>query len=166
VPGGKRLAVLRHAKATHEPGFRDIDRPLTQRGQRDAAAAGRFLQARRIVPDLVLCSSSARTRQTWDHLAAGGGTPAGEVSYEPRVYGACADELLEIVGETQAGVGTLMIVGHNPAAQDLVLTLTGERDLAFPTCALAVIELPGTWARASAHGGRLALLWTPKRGAQ
>jgi phosphohistidine phosphatase len=165
VPGAKRLAVLRHAKATHEPGFRDIDRPLTHRGQRDAAAVGRFLQARGIVPDLVLCSSSARTTQTWDYLAAGGDAAAGEVSYEARVYGAGAEELIEIIEETSPGVGTLMIIGHNPAAQELVFTLTGERDLAFPTCALALIELQATWSQAAAQGGHLALLWTPKQGA-
>jgi phosphohistidine phosphatase len=158
--------VLRHAKATHEPGFRDIDRPLTKRGQRDAAAAGRFLQARDIVPDLVLCSSSTRTTQTWDYLAATGGPAAGAVSREPRIYGADADELLEIIEATPADIGTLMIVGHNPAAQELVLTLTGERDLAFPTCALALIELPGTWSQAAAASGRLTLLWTPKQGAR
>jgi phosphohistidine phosphatase len=164
VPGANRLVVLRHAKATHEPGFRDIDRPLTPRGQRDAAAAGRFLRGRGIVPDLVLCSSSARTTQTWDHLTAGGDAAAGEVSYEARIYDADADELLEIIEETPAGVGTLMIIGHNPAAQELVFILTGERDLAFPTCALALIDLPAGWSQASAPGGRLDLLWTPKQG--
>lgn len=164
MPGAKRLAVLRHAKATHEPGFRDIDRPLTRRGQRDAAAAGRFLQARGIVPDLVLCSSSARTTQTWDYLTAGGDAAAGEVSYEARIYDAGAEELLEIIEETPADVGTLMIVGHNPAMQELVFMLTGERDLAFPTCALALIGLSAGWPQASAHSGRLDLLWTPKQG--
>jgi phosphohistidine phosphatase len=154
--------VLRHAKATHEPGFCDIDRPLTRRGQRDAAAAGRFLQARRVVPDLVLCSSSARTTQTWDYLSAGGDLAAGEVSYEPGIYDACAAELLAIIEETRADVGTLMIIGHNPAAQELVVALTGEPDLAFPTCALALIELEGAWSQASVQSGHLALLWTPK----
>jgi phosphohistidine phosphatase len=163
VPGAKRLAVLRHAKATHEPGFRDINRPLTRRGQRDAAAVGRFLQARGIVPDLVLCSTSARTTQTWDYLTAAGDA-AGEVSYEARIYGAGAAELLEIIEQTPADVGTLMIVGHNPAAQELVFTLTGERDLAFPTCALALIELLGTWSQTAAQSGQLALMWTPKQG--
>jgi len=157
--------VLRHAKATHEPGFRDIDRPLTRRGQRDAAAAGRFLRARGIVPDLVLCSSSARTTQTWDYLTAGGDMAAAQVSYEPRIYDAGTAALLGIIGETPADVGTLMIVGHNPAAHELVLMLTGERDLTFPTCALAVIELEGTWSQAAAQSGHLSVLWTPKRGA-
>ncbi|HKB30696.1 MAG TPA: histidine phosphatase family protein [Streptosporangiaceae bacterium] len=163
----KRLAVLRHAKATHEPGFRDIDRPLTGRGRRDAAATGRFLLVEGIVPDLVLCSSSARTTQTWADLAAADpDAAAAEVTYDRGIYDADAGDLLEIVAATAADVGTLMIVGHNPAAAELVVTLTGDRDIAFPTCALAVIDLPGTWERATAGSGRLALLRTPKGAAR
>jgi phosphohistidine phosphatase len=169
VPGANRLAVLRHAKATHEFGFSDINRPLTKRGRRDAAAVGRFLRAQRIVPDLVLCSSSTRTRQTWQCLvasAAGVGdadeAAGGEVSYDPRVYDAGMEDLFELIKETPAEVCTLMIIGHNPAAHDLVLALTGDRDIEFPTCALAVIDMPEAWRQMPAAGGRLALLWAPK----
>ena len=173
MPGANRLAVLRHAKATHELGFSDINRPLTKRGRRDAAAVGRFLRAQGIVPDLVLCSSSSRTRQTWQYLTAGPAGEAGaadadeaaaggEVSYDPRIYDAGTEDLFELIKETPAEVSTLMIVGHNPAAHELVLALTGDRDIEFPTCALAVIDLPGAWEQVPADGGRLALLWTPK----
>ena len=87
------------------------------------------------------------------------------MSYDARIYDAGPEDLLEIIEETPVGVGTLMIVGHNPAAHELVLALTGERGIfAFPTCALAVIDLPGAWEHASAGGGRLALFWTPKGG--
>ncbi len=207
VPEVNRLAVLRHAKATHEPGFRDIDRPLTRRGQRDAAAVGRFLRIQGSFP-IWLSSNSSRTTQTWEYLAAGAaggpdgapeasagdpGAPgkarparagdagkagatgkakavgvvdpasvAGRVSYDPRIYDAGTEDLLEIIRETPAKVRTLMIVGHNPAVHELVLVLTGDHYVVFPTCALAVIDLPGRWEQTSAEGGRLGLFWTPK----
>ncbi len=209
MAGVNRLAVLRHAKATHEPGYSDINRPLTRRGQRDAAAVGRFLRTQGIVPDIVLCSSSSRTSETWDYLAAAqvtatgtissgtasSGTAsaratgptsgrtasaratgaadaattgivaaAGEVSYDERIYDAGMEDLFEIIRATPATVGTLMIIGHNPAVHELVRALTGDREIDFPTCALAVIELAGGWADTSMQGGRLATFWTPKGG--
>jgi phosphohistidine phosphatase len=159
----KRVVILRHAKATHEAGFRDIDRPLTKRGERDAAAVGRFLRHQDIAPDLVVCSSSRRTTQTWDAAAAAAGPPVAgaDVRYDPAAYDAGADDLVEIVRDTPADIGTLLIIGHNPAVADLVAVLTGDA-IEFPTSALAVIELPAGWQQVASGSGHLTLSWTPK----
>ena len=61
----RTLVILRHAKAERPAELADADRPLTQRGHADAAAAGAWLAARGYRPDLVLCSPAKRTRQTW-----------------------------------------------------------------------------------------------------
>ena len=161
---GRVLGVLRHSKAVHDPGFDDVDRPLTKRGLRDAAAAGQWLLATGLIPGLVRCSAAVRTRQTWEQVSAALGT-AGEhaqVSFEPRLYEAGAAALLEIVQESPPEVETVLLVGHNPSSHQLVVDLTGQRDLAFPTSALAVIELPGEWAAAAPGAGELARLWTPR----
>jgi phosphohistidine phosphatase len=158
------LGVLRHSKATHDPGFDDMDRPLTKRGLRDASAAGQWLLAGGLIPDLVRCSAAVRTRQTWRQVSTALG-PAAEhtqVSVEPRLYEAGAAALLDVVRESPPETGMVLLVGHNPASHQLVLDLTGRRDLAFPTSALAVIELPGQWAAAAPGAGELAQLWTPR----
>jgi phosphohistidine phosphatase len=157
----KRLIVVRHAKATHKPGYEDFERPLTGRGRRDAARAGRWLRDGGFVPDLVLCSSARRTEQTWKELAV---TLAGgheiEVWYEPQLDGATEDLTLDLVGATPADVYTLMVIGHNPTAQEVAATLTGQGDLVFPTCAIAVIGLD-SWARLVPGAGETRALWTP-----
>ncbi len=157
----KRLVVVRHAKATHKEGFADFDRPLTGRGRRDARAAGEWLRARGIAPDLVLCSPALRTEQTWAELAAAlAGGREIEVWYEPQLYGATEDLTLDLVGATPPDVSTLMVIGHNPAAQEVAAILTGQGDLAFPTCAIAIIDL-GSWARLVPGTGTADALWTP-----
>jgi phosphohistidine phosphatase len=154
------LIVMRHAKAGELPGGPDFERALRPRGERDSAAAGRWLASRGLRPDLVLCSAARRTRQTWQRVSQElGGEP--ELSVERRLYHADSDDLIEIIGETGEQVTTLMYVGHNPAAAGLVGLLTGtEPD--FPTAAIAVIAISAGWAGAAAGTGRLVASWTPK----
>lgn len=160
---GRVLLVLRHAKAVHEAGLPDLDRGLTERGLRDATAAGETLREAGLIPDRVLCSAALRTRQTWQQVSAALGPAArqAEVSFESSLYDAGAGTLLDAVRRISDQAGIALLVGHNPASHQLVLDLTGRRDLAFPTSALAVVRLPGRWAAAAAAGGELARIWTP-----
>jgi len=164
MDSGHTLVVLRHAKAAGEPGVNDMQRPLTGRGRRDATAAGRWLLAQGIAPDLVLCSSARRTRETWEQVSAAMGAAApdaGVVSFESRVYDAGAHDLLDLVNEQPNDAQTIVMVGHNPASAHLVTWLTGRSDIAFPACALAVIRLGESWAAVVPGGGELAALWAP-----
>ncbi|GAA1788956.1 histidine phosphatase family protein [Actinomadura chokoriensis] len=151
------LIVLRHAKAVAGFGTADVDRVLNDRGRRDAAAAGEWLRANGLVPDHVLCSPAARTRETLGLLALD-----AAVTYEPAIYANDPDGLLTLVTEAPDDAGTLLLVGHNPSVHQLVHDLTGQAPEAFPTCALAVIDLPGEWAGVRPGLGTLRTVRTPK----
>lgn len=151
------LIVLRHAKAVHELGLTDIDRPLADRGRRDATAAGEWLRASGLDPDLVLCSTSTRTRETFDRLALD-----AEVSYEPSIYTNDTDSLLDLIRQTPDEVGTLLMIGHNPSFHELVHEFTDDAPESFPTCAIAVVDITVPWPEAWPGTGNLTTLWTPK----
>ena len=155
-----RLIVMRHAKAGELPGGPDYDRALTSRGERNAAAAGAWLAASGFRPDAVLCSAAVRTRQTWDGVAGVLGGDA-DVTAEQRLYEADSAELAEVIRQTSTGVGTLLYVGHNPAAAELVGLIAGTEP-EFPTAAIAVIDVPGEWATLSAGSGELIASWVPR----
>jgi phosphohistidine phosphatase len=149
----RRLHLLRHAKSSHEdPGLTDHDRPLAPRGRTAAALIATHLREQNIEPDLVLCSTAARTRQTLAliELALGEGV---SVRYEGALYDATAEGLLEHVTALPDAAESVLLVGHNPAVQELTLALAGtdggdhaERAKEkFPTAALATLELPGAW---------------------
>ncbi|MGP3687107.1 SixA phosphatase family protein [Streptomyces sp. IBSNAI002] len=165
----RRLVVLRHAKSAWPPDVPDAERPLGPRGLRDAPAAGRWLREADRVPDRVVCSPARRTRRTWELAAAEAGLGA-PVEYEERAYGASAGELLDLVRETPARVRTLLLVGHNPGSQELVLLLAGEGDAAaleqartkFPTSAIAVLDLAGPWSSLAPGTARLSGLAVPR----
>ncbi|MEU5877253.1 histidine phosphatase family protein [Spirillospora sp. NPDC047279] len=151
------LIVLRHAKAVAGLDLADIDRPLNDRGRRDAAATGEWLRDNDLVPGRVLCSTAVRTRQTLEGLAL-----RSDVGFEDQIYDNDSDTLLSLVRETDDGVRTLLLIGHNPSVHELVHDLTGGAPEAFPTCALAVIELTAPWAEAWPGSGTLTLTRTPK----
>ncbi|MFC8346963.1 SixA phosphatase family protein [Streptomyces sp. NPDC057280] len=167
----RRLVVLRHAKSAWPEGVRDHQRPLAPRGLRDAPAAGRALAEADCLPDLALCSTAVRARQTWDLAAAQWGTPP-PVRHDARLYGADVPELLEVVHEVSAEVETLLLVGHNPGLEELVLELAGDGlddtldtvRVKFPTSAIAVLAWRGTAWEALAPGTALLTAVTVPRG--
>jgi phosphohistidine phosphatase len=156
---GRKLIVMRHAKAGELPGGPDFERALQPRGQRDSQAAGRWLAAAGFRPDAVICSSSRRTRQTWQHLSAELGAGA-EFSAEPELYQADSGEVAEIIRRTGDSVRTLLYIGHNPAAAELIGLLTGTEP-GFPTAAIAVLSLSQDWASLTPGQCELIASWQP-----
>lgn len=161
------LLLLRHAKSDWgDPELTDHDRPLAPRGERAAQRMRAHLLAGDLRPDLVLCSSSLRTRQTLDRLA-----PAfadAEILIENELYGAGRDELIERLRAVPDGFGTVAVIGHNPGIQDLALDLAGSGDdLArveekYPAGALAVLELGSPWSDLASGGARLVAFVKPR----
>ncbi len=100
------------------------------------------------LPDLALCSTAVRARDTWELAAEQWATPP-PVRHEPRLYAADVPELLEVVREISDEVGTLLLIGHNPGLEELVLELAGDGlddaldavHAKFPTSAIAVLDL-------------------------
>lgn len=152
--GSQRLLVVRHAKAGYPEGVADHDRPLTDRGVRDARHLGEWLAAERFAPDLVLCSTAVRTRQTWD-LAAEGLEADVELQHERRLYAADADTVLEVIRTHGGEHHTVAVVGHEPGLSTLARSLAdpdasdpgelaGLQD-GFPTAAVIVLRPRTAW---------------------
>jgi phosphohistidine phosphatase len=172
----RKLVLFRHAKSAW-PDVPDHERPLAERGIRAAPVMGRWLRGAGVVPDLVLCSTARRARETWQFAQAGlaASPPA---SFEDRIYGEDATGLLALIREVPPATGTLLLIGHNPAIEDLALMLAaapgragpdavGAGDLArmrakFPTAAIAVLRPAGTWRGLAPGQARLAAFVTPR----
>jgi phosphohistidine phosphatase len=148
----RTLVLLRHAKSDRPPGVPDLQRPLAERGRREAALAGAWLAAHQQV-DLVLCSPSLRTVQTADAVRDAG--VSAERVPAAAVYDAEPDDILGEIALVDPAVTTLLVVGHFPGLPELALRLAGPASDAdavasvaekFPTSALAVLETDCGWA--------------------
>jgi phosphohistidine phosphatase len=166
----RRLYLFRHAKAEPHGARPDHERVLDERGRRDAAAMGERLAERGELPDLVLCSTSARTLETWK-LAGATFDPQPAMLKDQRIYEAPAERLLEVVQGAQPDVERLMLVGHNPGFEDLVRLLAdraGARRWSkiggtMPTAAIAVLEADAAgWRDIGPGSMRLVDVLSPK----
>jgi phosphohistidine phosphatase len=167
--GSRTLLAVRHAKSSWEFDVDDHDRPLSARGRRDADALGRLLVQRSLRPDLVLCSTSARTRETWDRAQASGAS-AGEVRLVRAIYNAWVPELVRLLRGAPAEIWTLLMLGHAPGIPDLVEHIcvrTDSHDWArldqkYPTSGLAVINVPGPWREVGNASAELTSFAIPR----
>jgi phosphohistidine phosphatase len=146
-PVQRRLLLVRHAQAADAQV--DADRPLTERGERQAAALGAWLDHVGLAPDRVLVSPARRAAQTWELVGAPlAHTPTPTV--EPRIYDNTVEALLAAIRETPDDLATLAVVGHNPSIGELAAALDDGQgspdarrdvDRGFPTGGIAVFDL-------------------------
>lgn len=156
-----RLVLIRHAKAQDpEPGQVDHARSLTDKGVRDARALGRWLKQEGVRPDVVLCSTAARTRETWAGITEGSGFGT-LVDHEQRIYNASADALLAVLREVPDKARTVVLIGHAPGVPVLAAVLTEgtgsdvDLDEAFHTCGSAILEFEGAFSDLTAGAATL-----------
>lgn len=166
----KRLIILRHGKAAYPP-VPDHERPLANRGNTEAPAAGRWLVEQGLYPDAILTSDAVRTRQTTTWVMNEFGDKAPTPYLDSRLYHASATDALAVINETEEQVRTLLVVGHMPWVQDLGMRLasvdSNEKaviDMAerYPTLGMMVFEIPGEWASLDGRDANMTHFVVPR----
>ncbi|MEW6736951.1 MAG: histidine phosphatase family protein [Acidobacteriota bacterium] len=159
----KTLLLLRHAKSSWDDSSqRDFDRPLSERGQRDAPRMGKQLSLSGPIPDLILCSPAVRAQQTLTAFIQAAHCKVN-IKFDERIYGAQSAQLIKIVRELPDTCATVLMVGHNPGFEELAARLTAIPEH-MPTAALVCIELPFTnWDEVEDGQGRRVWFLTPKQ---
>jgi phosphohistidine phosphatase len=137
VPLMKTLILVRHAKSSWEDAaLPDKERPLNERGKRDAPDMGKRLAKRDVKPELILSSPARRAFATAKIIAKSLGYKLKNIVVDDRLYPGAADEILNSIHRLDKQLDRVMIVGHNPALADLAHRLSSEIDR-MPTCAVA-----------------------------
>lgn len=170
----KTLTLMRHAKSDwgqlgDDPRLPDAERPLNAKGRRAASAVGRHLRAQGVAFDRLVASPAVRVRETLDALAAGFG-PVPEPAWDRRLYLASADALADVVRGLPDEADRVLLLGHNPGLEDLVLLLVPpgapSRELVeskYPTATVAELALAADrWADVGEGGARLTRFVRPR----
>jgi phosphohistidine phosphatase len=151
----KKLLLISHAKATHDNAYKDFERPLTDRGIKDAEfMAGKILEDK-IVPQVLFTSPAIRTLATADIFSEF--LSLSKPKQDGRIYEASRVTLLDVINGFDDKHDFIGLVGHNPTIEDISHYLT-KIPLGFPTCGVALIEFPfDSWKMVS--GGTGTLKW-------
>ena len=157
----KTLLLMRHAKASPSAtGMADFDRPLVDEGRVAARRIGKSLKGE-IQVDAALSSTAARTRETIETVLQSAAMPI-DTRYDQRIYDGGPLCVVEVISEIDNDSNAVLLVGHNPALEDLLQVLTGE-DVHLSPGTLAKIDLEvNEWSEVGPGSGVIDKILRPK----
>lgn len=152
---------MRHAKSDWSGATTsDFERPLNERGRRDASTMGRWMAAQGITPDIVLSSPALRAKQTAQRICTGLGHDAERILWLPELYLAGLATLLRTLSDVPASASRVLLIGHNPGLEELLLHLSSEplpytrKGKLLATANLAEVQLPRGFDKVSPRCAR------------
>ena len=164
----KTLLLFRHAKSDWgNPGMQDFDRPLNERGKKSAKRMGTWMKEAHIQPEWVICSPAVRARETLQNLRKQLDIPDTLVQFDDRLYLADVAKLLEVLSQSPQDMDYIMLVGHNPGLDDLLVYLCGpnlplsSKGKLMATATLAEVCLPDDRQQLSPQCGKLLRIIRP-----
>jgi phosphohistidine phosphatase len=158
------LFLVRHAKSSRDdPSLLDRDRPLDDRGRRDAPRMGRRLVKRDVKPDLLISSPALRALTTAQLIAEEVGYKREDIVVDNRLYASGPDDLLAVIRALDKKLDRVMLVGHNPEFTDLAHRLSSEI-VDMPTSAVAEFNFDTkAWSEVGEVGPVKAVLDYPRK---
>ena len=161
----KRLFLVRHAKSYWECDWlTDLERPLNERGKRDAPRMGSILSTNYERPQLLISSPASRAYTTARIIAVGMGYPPEDIRLVEGIYEAMSRDLLRIIGETDDDVSSLMAFGHNPTMTTVANRLTNAGIENVPTTGIVIVDFEvDSWRKAVETIGKLVAFEYPKK---
>jgi phosphohistidine phosphatase len=165
----RELLILRHGKSDWGLGIDDFHRPLKNRGKRGAQQIGVWLWQQDIRPSLIISSPAERAITTAHKCCKSMGRSVDMVRKDQRIYEAPLDELLAVLAEVPADQGRVMLVGHNPGLEELLVFLSdddmplSESGKLLTTATLARLEMPADWSGLESHCASLKDLVRPRQ---
>ena len=144
----KTLYLIRHAKSFWgDQSIPDVDRPLNNRGKRDAPFMGKVLSDKKIKPDLIIASPAKRTKKTAIAIADKISYPDKNIVYNEELYEASFITILKLIQKIDAKYNSIMIFGHNPGLTLLNNHISNHYIDNIPTCGIVALGLDIEWQK-------------------
>lgn len=160
----KTLYLVRHAKSSWDfPELDDFQRPLNERGKKDAPRMGKFLFSLGIKPELLLSSSAKRALKTARKVAKELGYEKKQILKDKALYHAWPDRLLKVLVDQSDDYASVMLFGHNPGLTEFANQLCGASIENIPTAGAVAIEFAvDHWRDIGYESGKLVFFHFPK----
>lgn len=161
----KILYTVRHAKSSWDHvGLDDFERPLNDRGHRDALRLGKLLKEQKIIPDLLISSPASRAAMTARLLSEQIKYSLSKIVFDPNLYMASTHLLFKTIAAIENKYEQVMLIGHNPGVTALVNELADVNIPNLPTCGIYGLKLKiKSWSELSKKCGQRILYEFPKK---
>lgn len=161
----KSLLLMRHAKSSWKSsGTSDFERPLNERGRRDAPFMAQQLLRHGIRPDLIISSAATRAASTALIVVEELGIHPKSIRAEMRIYEATTPELLRIIRSIPNEAQSVLLVGHNPVLSECAVALTPEKQEELPTSGIVCLDFSvDSWKEVSDNTGTVRFFDYPKK---
>jgi phosphohistidine phosphatase len=156
----RELWLLRHAKSDWDVDVPDLQRPLKKRGRKAAQKIGVWMKQQEIIPDWIISSPAERALATIARVCEELEMGMDSVYRDERVYAASVDSLLTVLSECPKESKRVLLVGHNPELERILIEMVGIDNLPYkkklmPTATLAGMSMPDDWSRLQQGCARL-----------
>ncbi|MFK7854142.1 MAG: histidine phosphatase family protein [Granulosicoccus sp.] len=146
------VTLMRHAKSSWQVSNQsDHDRPLNQRGIKDAPAMAQRLLEKNCCPDLILCSSAQRAMQTSTYLVEAFDLDSSQIKIKAELYLASPESILQILHDERGTAKHIMIIAHNPGLEQLSSLLAPESSAHMPTSGIRHFSLAASGSGTAAE---------------
>ena len=161
----KTLYLVRHAKSSwKDNSLKDFDRPLNERGKRDAPFMGKLIREKGINPDIIISSPAKRAISTAKYFSAEFNKSKKEIIENNNIYEAGAGQLIDIINSIADNNNSAMLFGHNPGFTMLSNYLADKRIDNIPTCGVVTITFDvDSWKEIEVGTGKLIEFEYPKK---
>jgi len=155
---------MRHAKSDWDSEYSgDHERPLSRRGVKAATKIGKWISENEFKPDLIVCSTALRTRQTLDLVQENAGWKELSIDFDEQIYLASPDSVLRLIRSLGDEIESAMIIGHQPFTGVVASALLSGRHLEVPTGCLIGMDLnTESWSGAGRSAAKLSFYTIPR----
>lgn len=161
----RTLYLIRHAKSSWgNPGLRDFDRPLNDRGLHDAPKMAQLLVDQGVKPDLLVSSPAKRALTTAQFFADAFKLEPGNLIKEPSIYEAFPQEILRLMSDLPENAATVLIFGHNPTFTEVANRFTADDIIEnVPTCGIVkMVSSADSWKEMYEGNTKIVACYFPK----
>jgi len=159
----KTLYLARHAKSYwKDQSIPDFDRPLNNRGKRDAPFMGKVLNDKKIKPNLIISSPAKRTKKTAIEIAAKIGYPEKKILFNEDLYEASSNTIIKVLNKIDERYNSVMIFGHNPGLTVLNNQVSNNYIDNIPTCGIVALQLDKKWSELNKNTCKFLFFEYPK----
>ncbi len=161
----KTVFFIRHAKSSWEDSsLSDHDRPLNNRGIRDAPFMAKVLNGKGHIPQQIVCSSANRAQSTALYFAKEFDVKVEDVLIRSKIYEAFPEQVMEVIQDLDDEFSQIFIFGHNPAFTSILNNFTDDYIANLPTCGIGrVSSNVDRWSDFAFSNGELKELFYPKQ---